>query len=41
MTTAIIIFVMFAAVLSALNTKEEIKKALEDDADDKQRKENQ
>lgn len=31
MTTAIVIFVIFAAVLSALNTKEEIKRNLNDE----------
>ena len=31
MTTAIVIFVIFAAVLSALNTKEEIKNALNEE----------
>lgn len=33
MTTAIVIFVIFAAVLSALNTKEEIKRTLNEDKD--------
>lgn len=31
MTTAIVIFVIFCAVISALNTKEEIKRNLNDE----------
>lgn len=33
MTTAIVIFVIFCAVISALNTKEEIKRTLNEDKD--------